>query len=285
MSKKDEQDWSIIISAKTNLFDWNLKELWQYKDLIYMFIIRDFASVYKQTILGPLWYIIQPLLTTLIYAMVFGGLTQMSTEGQPKMLFYMSGIIFWNYFSTNLLKNSDTFLINSGLFGKVYFPRLTVPIATTISGLLALGFQILVLAVLYVYYFIHGADLKIKYSLFLFPYLMLLICMLSMSLGIIVSSLTIKYRDLKHLVTFGIQLAMWLTPVVYPLSGVTNTKLLTLIKLNPFSAIIETIRYSILGTGSFHWLDILYSTVITLLSLVLGIVLFNKTEKYFIDTI
>ncbi|MEP7324197.1 MAG: ABC transporter permease, partial [Saprospiraceae bacterium] len=268
-----------------NLFDWNLKELWQYKDLIYMFIIRDFAAVYKQTILGPLWYIIQPLITTLVYAMVFGGLTKMSTEGQPKMLFYMSGIIFWNYFSGNLLKNADTFLIYSHLFGKVYFPRLTAPIAATISGLLALGFQILVLAVLYIYYLIHGADIKINYTLFLFPYLLLLICLLSMSLGMIVTSLTIKYRDLKHLVTFGIQLAMWVTPVVYPLSGVTNLKLQTLIKLNPLSSIIETLRYSILGTGSFHWLDILYSTVFTLLTLIIGITLFNKTEKYFIDTI
>jgi hypothetical protein len=141
MSVKTEQNWSMVIRSKTNLFDWNLKELWKYKDLIYMFIIRDFSSVYKQTILGPLWYIIQPLLTTVIYALVFGGLTQMSTEGQPKMLFYMSGIIFWNYFSNNLIKNSETFLINSGLFGKVYFPRLTVPIATTYIRIIGPGFS------------------------------------------------------------------------------------------------------------------------------------------------
>ena len=285
MSERKEQNWSLTISSKTNLFDLNLKELWRYKDLIYMFIIRDFASVYKQTILGPLWYIIQPMLTTIIYAIVFGGLTKMSTEGQPKILFYMTGILFWSYFSNNLIKNSDTFLINTGLFGKVYFPRLTVPIATTISGLLALGFQMILLVVVYLYYLYQGVDIKIKPSFILFPFLLFLVCMLSMSLGMIIASLTTKYRDLKHLVTFGVQLALWVTPVLYPLSGVTSPRLLKIIQLNPLSAVLEAFRYSILGTGALHWGALAYSSVFTISTLVVGVVIFNRTEKSFIDTI
>ena len=285
MNEEHEQNWTLTISSKANLFDLNLTELWKYKDLIRMFIIRDFAAVYKQTILGPLWYIIQPLLTTIIYALVFGGMSQMSTEGQPKMLFYMSGLLLWNYFSTNLLKNADTFLINSGLFGKVYFPRLTVPIATTASGLLSFVFQLLLLIIVYIYYLIHGVSIKVNSTLLLFPFIMLILCILSMSLGIIVSSLTIKYRDLKHLITFGIQLAMWVSPVLYPVSGVTNSKLLFFMKFNPLSSLLEAFRYSILGTGRFHWSSILYSLVFTLVTLMIGIVLFNKTEKNFIDNI
>lgn len=250
-----------------------------------MFIIRDFAAVYKQTILGPLWYIIQPLLTTIIYAVVLGGLAQLSTEGQPKLLFYLIGIIFWNYFASNLLKNSDTFLTNSALFGKVYFPRLTAPIATTVSGLLALGFQILLLVAFYIYYFLKGVPLKINLVILLFPYLLLLICLLSMSIGIMIAALTIKYRDLKHLVTFGIQLAMWVTPVLYPLSEISNPKLSLLIRLNPLSAIIESLRYALLGTGQFSWIYLLYSTGFTIITVGLGVIIFNKTEKNFIDNI
>lgn len=285
MNNSTKQSWSLVIRSKTNLFDLNLLELWKYKDLIRMFIIRDFAAVYKQTILGPLWYIIQPLLTTIIYAVVLGGLAQLSTEGQPKLLFYLIGIIFWNYFASNLLKNSDTFLTNSALFGKVYFPRLTAPIATTVSGLLALGFQILLLVAFYIYYFLKGVPLKINLVILLFPYLLLLICLLSMSIGIMIAALTIKYRDLKHLITFGIQLAMWVTPVLYPLSEISNPKLSLLIRLNPLSAIIESLRYALLGTGQFSWIYLLYSTGFTIITVGLGVIIFNKTEKNFIDNI
>lgn len=285
MNNSTKQSWSLVIRSKTNLFDLNLLELWKYKDLIRMFIIRDFAAVYKQTILGPLWYIIQPLLTTIIYAVVLGGLAQLSTEGQPKLLFYLIGIIFWNYFASNLLKNSDTFLTNSALFGKVYFPRLTAPIATTVSGLLALGFQILLLVAFYIYYFLKGVPLKINLVILLFPYLLLLICLLSMSIGIMIAALTIKYRDLKHLITFGIQLAMWVTPVLYPLSEISNPKLSLLIRLNPLSAIIEALRYALLGTGQFSWIYLLYSTGFTIITVGLGVIIFNKTEKNFIDNI
>jgi lipopolysaccharide transport system permease protein len=214
-----------------------------------------------------------------------GGLARISTEGQPKILFYLIGIIFWNYFASNLLKNSDTFLTNSALFGKVYFPRLTAPIATTVSGLLALGFQILLLIVFYLFYFLKGVPLKINAVIFLFPFLLLLICLLSMSLGIMIAALTIKYRDLKHLVTFGIQLAMWVTPVLYPLSEISSPKLSFLIRLNPLSAIIESLRYALLGTGQFSWGALTYSTVFTIITVTLGVIIFNKTEKDFIDNI
>jgi len=285
MDENAKQSWSLVIRSKTNLLDLNLMELWRYKDLIRMFVIRDFTAVYKQTILGPIWYIIQPLLTTIIYSIVFRAVPQMSSEGQPKMLFYMSGLLLWNYFSVNLVKNSETFYLNAGLFGKVYFPRLTVPIATTISGLLALFFQFLLLIITYVYFVYRGSTVELKLTLVLFPYLLFLVCTLSMSLGIIVSSLTTKYRDLKHLVNFGIQLAMWVTPVLYPISQFSYSKLYNIIKLNPMSAIIETFRYSIFGTGTMNWYDLLYSSLFTLITLVIGIIIFNKTEKHFIDNI
>lgn len=285
MDENAKQSWSLIIRSKTPLLDLNLKELWRYKDLIRMFVLRDFTAVYKQTILGPIWYIIQPLITTIIYAIIFKRVPQMSSEGQPKMLFYMSGLLLWNYFSVNLIKNSETFYLNAGLFGKVYFPRLTVPIATTISGLLALFFQFLLLIFTYVYFIYQGANLQLKFTLILFPYLLFLVCILSMSLGIIVSSLTTKYRDLKHLVSFGIQLAMWVTPVLYPISQFYYSKLYHIIRLNPMSAIIETFRYSIFGTGTLNWYDLLYSSLFTLITLVIGIIIFNKTEKHFIDNI
>jgi lipopolysaccharide transport system permease protein len=209
----------------------------------------------------------------------------MTSEGQPKMLFYMSGLLLWNYFSTNLIKNAETFFINAGLFGKVYFPRLTVPIATTISGLLALFFQFLLLVITYCYFIFRGNHVQIQATLLLFPYLLFLVCMLSMGLGIIVSSLTTKYRDLKHLVNFGMQLAMWVTPVLYPVSQFTDSWLADFIRLNPMSAIIETFRYSIFGTGTMNWMDLAYSSLITFIIMTIGIIIFNKTEKHFIDNI
>ena len=280
-----DNSWDLVIESPKGWIALHLRDLWKYRDLVGLFVRRDFVASYKQTILGPLWYIIQPLLTTIIYAVVLGGLAQLSTEGQPKLLFYLIGIIFWNYFASNLLKNSDTFLTNSALFGKVYFPRLTAPIATTVSGLLALGFQILLLVAFYIYYFLKGVPLKINLVILLFPYLLLLICLLSMSIGIMIAALTIKYRDLKHLITFGIQLAMWVTPVLYPLSEISNPKLSLLIRLNPLSAIIESLRYALLGTGQFSWIYLLYSTGFTIITVGLGAIIFNKTEKNFIDNI
>lgn len=285
MEEVSNQNWSFIIRSKTSLLDLNLKELLNYKFLIRMFILRDFTAVYKQTILGPIWYIVQPLLTTIVYALIFKRVPQMSSEGQPKLLFYMSGLLLWNYFATNLMKNSETFYINAHVFGKVYFPRLTVPIATTISGLLALFFQLILLLCTYLYYVYLGVPVHIQITILLFPYLLFLVCLLSMSLGIIVSSLTIKYRDLKHLVNFGIQLAMWVTPVLYPMSQFSGTWLNKMIRLNPLSSILETFRYSLFGSGSLPWIDILYSSICTFVILILGIIIFNKTEKYFIDNI
>ncbi len=285
MQESNGQKWTMEIKSKSGWFDFNLKEVWAYKDLVYMFVTRDFTTQYKQTILGPLWYVIQPLFTTIIYSVVFGTVANIATDGQPKILFYMSGLLFWNFFSANLLKNADTFTANSGIFGKVYFPRLVVPIAATVSGLVAMAIQLGLLIGMYVYYVLQGMKAEMNSLILIFPLLLLMVCILSMSLGIIVSSLTTKYRDLKFLVGFGVQLAMWATPIIYPSAEVTNSTLKTIIDINPMTPIIEAFRYSILGSGSFSWAGIGYSCVFTLVAFVIGVVIFSKVEKDFMDTV
>jgi len=285
MSESNGQKWTLEIKSKTGLFDLNLKEIWQYKDLIYMFVKRDFVAQYKQTILGPLWYIIQPLVTTFLYSIIFGTIAQISTDGQPHLLFYLTGLLLWNFFSSNLVKNSETFLANSGMFGKVYFPRLTVPISTTISGFVALGIQLGLLMVVYIVYLFKGMECRINAAIALFPILMLMVCFMSLSLGIVVSSMTTKYRDLKFLLAFGIQLAMWATPVIYPMSQISDPRLKMIIGFNPMAPIIETFRYSILGSGNFSWYALAYSFVFTVILTMLAVVMFKKVEKDFIDSI
>jgi lipopolysaccharide transport system permease protein len=285
MQESNGQKWTMEIKSKSGWFDLNLKEVWAYKDLVYMFVSRDFTTQYKQTILGPLWFVFQPLFTTIIYSVVFGSVAKIATDGQPKILFYMTGLLFWNFFSSNLLRNAETFTANAGIFGKVYFPRLVVPVASTVSGLVAMTIQLVLLVGMYVYYVIQGMKIEIHSTILIFPFLLLLVCILSMSLGLIVSSLTTKYRDLKFLIGFGVQLAMWATPIIYPSSAVSNPTLKTLIGINPMSPIVEAFRYSLLGSGSFSWGGIGYSVIFTLIAFVIGVVIFSKVEKDFMDTV
>lgn len=276
--------WTTIIKPKTKLLDLNLKELWQYKDLIVMFVKRDFKTMYKQTILGPLWIIINPMLTTVMFTIVFGGIANISTDGMPQFVFYMAGNTVWAYFSTCLTKTSNTFINNSAVFGKVYFPRLVTPISTVISGLINFGVQFAMFIGFVAFYAITGDAVQPNMYILLTPFLLIMIAMLALGFGIIISSLTTKYRDLAVLVTFGVQLWMYATPVVYPISQIP-LKWRNLMLLNPVAPIVETFRYAFLGSGSIPWLYLGISVITTLVVLFIGIVLFNKVQKTFMDTI
>lgn len=284
MKENQEENWSLVIKPQSNWFELHLDDLWRYRDLIYMFVKRDFVAQYKQTVLGPLWFLIQPILTTITYMVIFGGIANISTDGIPQSLFYMSGIMMWNYFSTCLNKTSDTFVANANIFGKVYFPRLTVPISSVISGLVTFAIQLGLFIAIYLFFVAKGVSIHINAYVLLFPYLILLMAMLGLGLGIIVSSMTTKYRDLKYLVTFGVQLLMYAAPVVYPLS-VLPEKYKFWVALNPMTSVIETFRYSVLGTGSFSWAMLGYSSVVTAVILIFGVIIFNRVEKTFMDTV
>lgn len=276
--------WTSIIKPKTKLLDLNLKELWQYKDLIIMFVKRDFKTLYKQTILGPLWVIINPMLTTLMFTVVFGGIANISTDGMPQFVFYMAGNTVWSYFSTCLTKTANTFISNSAVFGKVYFPRLVSPISTVLSGLINFFVQFVLFIFFVIYYMMSGDAVRPNIYILLTPVLLLLIAMLSLGFGIIISSLTTKYRDLSILVTFGVQLWMYATPVVYPISQIP-LHWRNLMLLNPIAPIIETFRYAFLGSGTIPWFYLGLSVITTIVVLFIGIVLFNKVQKTFMDTI
>ncbi len=276
--------WTSIIKPKTKLLDLNLKELWQYKDLIIMFVKRDFKTLYKQTILGPLWVIINPMLTTLMFTVVFGGIANISTDGMPQFVFYMAGNTVWSYFSTCLTKTANTFINNSAVFGKVYFPRLVSPISTVLSGLINFFVQFVLFMFFVIYYMMSGDAVRPNIYILLTPVLLLLIAMLSLGFGIIISSLTTKYRDLSILVTFGVQLWMYATPVVYPISQIP-LHWRNLMLLNPIAPIIETFRYAFLGSGTIPWFYLGLSVITTIVVLFIGIVLFNKVQKTFMDTI
>ncbi|WP_195929949.1 ABC transporter permease [Clostridium sp. 1001270J_160509_D11] len=278
------ENWTTIIKPKTGWFDINLKELLQYKDLITMFVKRDFKTLYKQTILGPLWIIINPLLTTLMFTIVFGNIANISTDGMPQIVFYMLGTTVWTYFSTCLTKTSTTFTGNAAIFGKVYFPRLVTPISTVISGLINFAVQFVMFLGFATYYYISGAPIHPNIYILITPLLLVQLACLSLGFGIIISSLTTKYRDLAVLVTFGVQLWMYATPVVYPASQIGG-KLKTLMMLNPVSPIVESFRYAFLGSGSIPWNYLGISVVTTLVVLFIGVVLFSRVEKTFMDTV
>lgn len=280
----DAEQWSLVIKPKTGWFDLHLSDLWRYRDLVMMFVRRDFVSLYKQTLLGPLWFVIQPLLTTLTFTVIFGNIAQLSTDGLPKILFYLSGITAWNYFSDCLLKTSETFSSNAGLFGKVYFPRLAVPLSIVISNLIKFGIQLGLFLAFYIYFLVQGAAIKPNATLLLFPILLLMMAALGLGTGIIVSSLTTRYRDLRFLVQFGVQLLMFSTPVIFPLSKIPEQYRWILIA-NPMTPIIETFRYAFLGTGTFSWELLGFSAFITVIILTLGVLLFNHVEKTFMDTV
>lgn len=281
-----EHDWKI--EANSSLFDLKLMEVWAYRDLLGLMVRRDFVSFYKQTILGPLWFFIQPLFTTIIFTFIFGNLAGISTDGLPKPLFYMAGITAWNYFADCLTKTSTVFKDNANIFGKVYFPRLIMPLSIVVSNLVRFGVQmILFILMMAYYYFIVGAAFSFTWVVFLFPVIVLLMALLGLGTGMIISAMTTKYRDLAFLVTFGVQLLMYATTVIYPLSTALEKypAYAWIIEYNPMTSIIETFRYGFLGEGSFNWGSLGYTTGVTLALLIFGIVIFNKVERNFVDTV
>ena len=276
------------IESKSSLLDLKLKEVWAYRDLLGLLVRRDFVSFYKQTILGPLWFFIQPLFTTIIFTFIFGNLAGISTDDLPKPLFYMAGITAWNYFPDCLTKTSTVFKDNANIFGKVYFPRLIMPLSIVVSNLVRFGVQmILFLLMMAYYYFVVGASFNITWAIALFPLIVVLMALLGLGTGMIISAMTTKYRDLAFLVTFGVQLLMYATTVIYPLSTAIEKypAYAWIIEYNPMTPIIETFRYGFLGEGSFSWGSLGYATGVTLFFLIFGIVIFNKVERNFVDTV
>lgn len=279
------ETWTTIIKPHNKLWEVDFKELWRYRDLFMMYVKRDIITMYKQTILGPLWFVIQPAITTIMYMVVFGGIAGISTDGLPQPLFYLAGICLWQYFADCLNKTSSTFISNQGIFGKVYFPRLVAPLSTIVSGLVKLGIQILLFVIVYIYFLAIGTSVEPNWALSLFPLLVIMIAGLALGFGIIISSLTTKYRDLTILFTFIVQLWMYGTPVIYPLSSIPEGKIKMLMQLNPITPIVETFKYGTLGNGEFSWNMLGYSFCFMLVVLSIGIVLFNKVQRSFMDTV
>ncbi|MCX6272541.1 MAG: ABC transporter permease [Bacteroidetes bacterium] len=284
MSKVKESDWDLIITPKRPFWDFRFRELWDYRDLVMVFVRRDFVAVYKQTILGPLWYLLQPLMITFIYVFIFGNVAKLSTDGLPQVLFYMSGIILWGYFAACLNKTSTTFIDNANIFGKVYFPRMAVPVAIVFSSFNSFLVQLLFFLGFYFYYLLTLDILHPNLAILVFPVLILIMGMLGLGSGVIISALTTKYRDLRFLVAFGVQLMMFATPVIYPLSSVPE-KYRVYLLANPMTAVIETFRYGFLGNGDFHWQYLVYSGLFALLLFLSGGLIFNRIERNFMDTV
>jgi lipopolysaccharide transport system permease protein len=281
------KEWDIVVESQSSLLDLNLLEIWKYRELLWVLVKRDFVSFYKQTILGPLWFFIQPLFTTIIFTFIFGNVAGISTDGLPRPLFYMAGITAWNYFADCLTKTSSVFRDNSHIFSKVYFPRLIMPLSIIVSNLVRFGVQMLMFFVMMGYYYIQSETNVVfqpNIYMLMFPFLVIMMALLGLGIGLVISALTIKYRDLGFLVNFGVQLMMYATTVIYPLST-APLKYKWLIELNPMTGIIETFRYGFLGRGHFTISTIGYSIGLTLIFLFLGVIIFNKVEKTFVDTI
>jgi lipopolysaccharide transport system permease protein len=279
-----DNTWTMVIRPRRSWFDLRLDELWAYRDLVMLFVWRDFVAQYKQTILGPLWYLIQPVLTTVTFTLVFGRLAGLSTDGVPDFLFYMAGAVVWSYFSACLTKTANTFTGNAAIFGKVYFPRLAVPVSILFSNLIAFAIQLALFVVFLAYYMLSGASVAPTIWLLAMPLLLLLMAGLGLGIGIIVSSLTTRYRDLQFLVVFGAQLLMYATTVIYPLSSVPE-KYRWLLVANPMTPVVETFRYAFLGQGTVELMHLAYSGAFALAVLALGVVLFNRVEQTFMDTV
>lgn len=278
------EPWTIEIRPRKKWLNLNLRALWRYRDLYWMYVRRDIVTEYKQTILGPLWYLIQPVFTTIMYMFVFGGLAGISTDGAPQPLFYMSGIMLWNYFNSSFNVSSNVFTANASVFGKVWFPRLVVPLAGITSNLLKMLIQLGLFIIMYIGYLIAGTSLYVNWTILFFPFLVFLLAFHALSMGLIISSLTSKYHDLKFLVTFGMQLFMYATPVIYPLS-VASEKYRYLLLLNPLTSIFEAFKYSCLGCGSLSWGWLLYSLLLMLLMLCVSVIVFTRVERNFMDTV
>ena len=283
---QNKKDWLFEISSKKTLFSLNLKEVWAYKDLLFLFVKRDVITLYKQTILGPLWYLIQPLFTSVVFTLVFNNVAGITTGGIPAFLFNLAGITTWNYFKECLVATSDTFKKNEAIFGKVYFPRMIMPMSIVVSNLLKFGIQLIIFIVFYFYFvFIKGDAIHPSKFIVFLPVLIILMGMLGLGLGMIISSMVTKYRDLTFLVSFGIQLLMYVSLVVIPLSLFQEKGIEWLVKYNPMAHVIEMARFMFLNEGTVSLFGIIYTSVISIIVLIFGILIFNKTEKTFIDTI
>lgn len=281
-----QETWTTEIKPKSSLLSIDFKELWQYRDLYRMFVKRDIVTWYKQTILGPLWFFVQPIMTTIMFMVVFGGIAKISTDGLPQPLFYLAGICLWQYFAESLNQTSKTFIDNANVFGKVYFPRLVVPMATVTSNLVRLAIQMGLFLVVFAYYMIFtDAPVHPNIYLLLTPVLIAILAGLALGFGILFSSLTTKYRDLTFLLSFIVQLWMYATPVIYPLSTITDPRLKMLMQANPLSSIMETFKFGMLGVGEFNWQGLGYSVGFMVVLLALGIIVFNRIQKTFMDTV
>jgi len=280
----DTEEWDLIIRPKASFFRLNFREIWQYRDLLLLFVKRDLAAQYKQTILGPLWHVIQPLITTVLYTLIFGRFAKLPTDGSPSALFYLSGIVIWNFFAVCLSNTSNTFTSNAGIFGKIYFPRLIVPVSVVISNLVRFLIQFSILVVFIIYYLLNNTNVHIHpLYLLVTPLLLIIMALMGLGFGIMISSVTTKYRDLSHFLGFGIQLLMYLTPVIYPSSFWGNYQ--WIIRLNPLSSVIENFRYIFIGTGHFDTVGLLYSTGFAVFVFFSGAFIFNKVERTFMDTV
>ena len=286
-NNQDNQDWSTIIKPREKLLSVDFKELWRYRDLCSLFVRRNITTQYKQTVLGPLWYIIQPVITVAMYMVVFGGIANIPTDGLPQPLFYLSGVCLWQYFSDCLGKTSSTFTANAGIFGKVYFPRMIVPIATVASNLVRFGIQFALFLAVYAIYqiWIIPGQIATNWYALLFPVLVLLLAMLALGFGVLFSSMTTKYRDMALLLDYFVRLWMYATPVVWPLSTIGNPKLHLVMSLNPLTPIVEAFKYGFLGAGEFSWGGLAYSAAFAVVLLTVGVVLFNRVQRTFMDTV
>lgn len=280
----DIEQWDLVIEGKSSPFDLKFREVWQYRDLLLMFVKRDFVSFYKQTIFGPLWFFIQPVFTTIVFTFVFGKLAGLSTDGLPQPLFYLAGVTAWNYFADCINKTSMVFRDNANIFGKVYFPRLIMPLSIVISNLIRFGVQMLLFVAVMVYFAVTVGGFQLTWAIVLFPVLIAMMALLGLGVGLIITAMTTKYRDLSFLVTFGVQLLLYMTTVIYPLSAAPE-KYRWLIELNPMTGIIEAFRYAFLGKGEFTASGLGYSAIVTLVIMLVGVVFFNRTERNFVDTV
>ena len=284
MSSNNEK-WDLEITPRDRLLSLDWKEIWRYRDMFVLFVDRNFRTAYKQTILGPLWFVITPVLSVIVYVAVFGGIANIPTDGIPPILFYLLGISVWSYFSSCLTSTSNSFVTNADIFGKVYFPRIIMPLVAVTTNLLTFAIQLAIFAAFYIYYIAIGTELVIHWQIVLFPVLILLLAFMSVGFGMIFSYMTTKYRDLQIMLAKIISLWVYITPVIYPLSMVTNAKLHLAMSLNPVTPVMEAIKYSLLGQGQFSWLWLGYSALFTLVLLIIGLMLFNKVQKSFMDTV
>lgn len=281
----EQQEWTTIIKPKRKFFSFGLKDLWRYRDLYSIYVVRNITTMYKQTVLGPLWFFIEPVVSIVMYMMVFGGLAGIPTDGIPQPVFYMSGIMLWGYFSTCFNSSANVLAGHAGIFGKVYFPRMIIPLATITSNLVRTGVHLLLFIGIYIYYVCHGAPIAPNRTLFLFPVYLIILALMGLSWGLIVTAMTTKYRDLRLFVSYMLRLFMYATPVIYPSSLAEGKSYARFLKYNPISPFFEAFRYGATGVGTFDWSWMLYGVGVMVVTLVLGMLVFNRVEKNFIDTV